>query len=166
MSCKTKQVNNCKPYFEFDAIEHYSISLSLDEETRLMELDSLSPKELRLNDVLLQSRGTQLTDTSRFINLEDIGFKSRIVDASKFEEINSLFCKKEHKEILATSCIPFYRDILIFRRKGKIVGTAKIFFECWYHVIAGANVNTDDFGQSGDYARLKKLLYQKSKTVD
>ncbi|HLO37408.1 MAG TPA: hypothetical protein VK173_02900 [Lacibacter sp.] len=154
-----------RQYFEFDELDHYSIRISHDKEIKLIERDSLSSEEIRLNDVLLQPERTKLADTTNLIGLEKIGFAKKKIHPSKFQAINSLFSEKQHNEILSAACIPFYRDILIFRSKGKIVGTAKICFECNFHVIAGANMNTDDFGQSGDYERLYQLLYSGSKTV-
>lgn len=166
IACNNKPKNNCKPYFEFDELEHYSINISIDEEMRLMERDSLSYKELWLNDVLFQRKPATLADSSLLINLEKVGFLKQMVNASSYEAINTVFCEKKHKESFATSCIAVYRDVLIFKKKGKIIGTAKICFECLYHIIAGTTANTDDFGQSGDYQRLKKLLYQKPKVED
>lgn len=166
MSCNSKPKTNCKPYFEFDAIEHYSIKISVEEEMRLMERDSLSLHELQLNDVLFQRKPARLVDSSLLLNIEQIGFVKRIINASLFEAINTIFCEREHKESLATSCIPVYRDVLIFKKQGKIICTAKICFECWYHVIAGTSVNTDEFGQSGDYEKLKEILYSNIKVQD
>jgi hypothetical protein len=166
MSCNSKPKTNCKPYFEFDAIEHYSIKISFEDEMRLMERDSLSLDELKLNDVLFQRKPARLVDSSLLLNLQKIGFVKRIINASSFEAINTIFCERKHKESLATSCIAVYRDVLIFKKQDKIIGTAKICFDCWYHVIAGTSVNTDDFGQSGDYEKLQKLLYEKSKAED
>jgi hypothetical protein len=159
IACNSKPKNNCKPYFEFDAIEHYSIIISLKEEIKLLDRDSLSAAELRLNDVLFQPKRTRLADTIDLIRLEEIGFKKKIVESSKFEIVNSVFCFREHGESLSTACDPVYRDVLIFKKRGQIIGTAKICFHCNYHVIAGASVNTDGFGQSGDYKKLYHLLY-------
>ena len=152
--------SKCKPYFEFDQLEHYSIITSYAQEIKLIEMDSLSPDELRLNDVLIQPERTKLADTVSLMDLEKIGFVKKNIESSKFKLINSLFCDKKHEEILSKSCVPFYRDILIFRRNSRIVGTAKICFGCGHHVIAGTVVNTNDFGQAGDYERLQKLLYR------
>lgn len=164
MACNTKPKKICKPYFQFDLIEHYSIEISFDEEMKLMELDSLSKAELRLNDVLFQSQRTKLEDTVHLKNLEEIGFVKRNVAISKFEAVNQLFCEKNHEELTSTACIQVYRDVLLFKRKGQIIGTVKVCFDCGDHVIAGVNVNTYDFGQEGDYRRLKTILYPDFKT--
>lgn len=165
IACNSKPKNNCKPYFEFDELEHYSITTTLEVERRLSIRDSLSPLELKLNDVLLQPKRAKLADTVNLLNLEAIGFKKQSIPASKFNSINQFFCEKNYEELVSTACIPVYRDVLIFKRQNKIIGTAKICFDCGYHVIAGAKVNTDAFGQYGDYEKLQKLLYQNSKTM-
>lgn len=159
IACNSKPKNNCKPYFDYDAIEHYFISTSIETERKLEIRDNLTSDELRLNDVLFQRKPATLADSSILLNLERIGFVKRTVNASSFEIINTIFCERKHKESLATSCIAVYRDVLIFKKQGKIIGTAKICFECWFHVITGTSLNTDEFGQSGDYDRLRKLLY-------
>ena len=166
IACNSKPKNNCKPYFEFDELEHYFIEISDDYQLKLMERDSLSEKELRLNDVLIQRKPEQLSDFHVVSDLEAIGFTKKNVGASKFETINEIFCERKHIESVSAACIPIYRDVLIFKRKNKIVGIAKICFGCMHHVIAGANGNTIEFGQSGDYDRLYKLLYQNSMTGD
>ncbi len=158
-ACNPSKKSDCTPYFEFDELEHYSITTTIEDERKLVIRDSLSLEELRLNDVLIQRRPTTLSDTPVVLNLEKIGFVKKNINRLKFENINTIFCERKHKEVFGTLCIPAYRDILIFRRKGQIVGIAKICFECSQHVITGANGKTEEFGQSGDYQRLRKLLY-------
>ena len=51
-----------------------------------------------------------------------------------------------------------YRDIIIFKNKGTTVGVAKICFRCDQSSIIGTIANTDEFGMSGDFDRLDKLL--------
>ena len=55
--------------------------------------------------------------------------------------------------------VAFYRDILVFKKENKTVGVAKVCFGCSQSIITGTKLNTQEFGQSGDYGRLKKLLY-------
>jgi hypothetical protein len=90
--------------------------------------------------------------------LNKIGFKKTMIDKKKFAEIDQFFVEKEAKEHLATSCIYIYRDILVFKKKSKVTGVAKICFGCMAHEITGTNANTDNFGQDGDYDKLENLL--------
>mgnify|MGYP001994192344 CR=1 FL=1 len=40
------------------------------------------------------------------------------------------FSEKEHDNIYASPCIAIYRDIVIFKKSGSIIGVAKICFGC------------------------------------
>ena len=160
-ACNVGSPTKYRPHFVVDQLEHYSIKLSSGEEMKLIEAESLSDKEIRLNDVVIQPEREKIADTIRLIGLEKIGFTKKEVHRSKFESINKLFCEKEHKQdMLSTTCIPFYRDVLIFRNKGKIVVAAKVCFDCGHHIISGTKYNTNSFGQSGDYEKLQNLLYE------
>lgn len=77
----------------------------------------------------------------------------------KFKQVNETFCQRKHQESYAMTCIAVYRDILVFKKENKIIGTAKLCFSCDQNVITGTQHNTDEFGQSGDYAKLFKLLH-------
>lgn len=80
------------------------------------------------------------------------------IDQSKFEQIDKIFREKIVFNKIETACIPWYNDILIFKKKGEIVGIAKINFDCGTNIIIGTNANTENFGQEGDYEKLKELL--------
>ena len=81
-----------------------------------------------------------------------------IIDKSKFESIDKIFIEKSTLENIATACIHVYRDILIFKKEGKVIGTAKICFDCMSKQIKGTTANTENFGQDGDYEKLEKIL--------
>ena len=66
--------------------------------------------------------------------------------------------EKSTLENIATACIHVYRDILIFKKEGKVIGTAKICFDCMSKQIKGTTANTENFGQDGDYEKLEKIL--------
>ena len=148
----------CKPYFQFDHVDYFSKDFS---ERALVTLN-LGPrstgKDTLLNILLLGPRPKSLSDTTLLKDLLSLGFVKKEVPAEKFASLNRIFCERKRLESVATTCIPVYRDILVFKRDNQIVGTAKICFGCRYHVIAGTDRNTSDFGQPGDYEELKKLL--------
>ncbi len=104
-----------------------------------------------------------LADTPIFKNMEKIGFKKTKISSNKFKKLNQIFCERKHEEALYTTCSVIYRDILVFKEKGKIIGVAKICFECDKSVIIGTNNDTEEFGQSGDYGKLYKILHENSK---
>ncbi|MDF2438494.1 MAG: hypothetical protein K0Q95_2870 [Bacteroidota bacterium] len=159
---KTIGIENkgCKPYFDFDKIEHYYLNISEDKVYNPDSINDKTEKEKRKLDLLTNLASPQkLADTSEFANLESFDFTKAEVPSAKFDLINGLFCEKTHENAQYSACAPVYRDILIFRKDAKIVGMAKICFTCDQHVIVGTTRNTEEFGQSGDYDKLKNILH-------
>lgn len=150
---------NCKPYFEFDEVVHYKIKISEKEIVKLIIKENRNKNEENLYLIVSSTFSPKsLNDTSVIANLVKIGFKKRIVSKNKFPLIEQIFCERKHKEYFSLSCIANYRDVLIFKKKKKTVGIAKICFECSQHIIVGAKGNTEYFGQSGDIEKLDSLL--------
>ncbi|NNT73251.1 hypothetical protein HKT18_13585 [Flavobacterium sp. IMCC34852] len=111
--------------------------------------------------VILNDIPKSISDTTFIKKLEKLGYLKTKIDSEKFDEINQIFTQKEHEEIYALACVYVYRDIMIFRRKSKIVGIAKICFECSSSQIHGTKANKDGFGMSGDFDKLYKILNEK-----
>ena len=146
-----------KRFFDYDEIDYYFNDSFKEAEMvdligRKSELDSLK------KGILLGNIPKGISDLSFINNLEKIGYKKSLVDNSKFGDIDKIFVEKSVKENIATSCEYIYRDILIFKLNKNIIGTAKICFGCMANEITGTNANTDNFGQDGDYRRLRNLL--------
>jgi hypothetical protein len=160
LGCKSQENYTGKLYFDYDAIYHYKIILKESQVNELYAQKSDTTLDSLRYSIILDDTPTAIYDTTFIDYLENIGYKKTNVHASLFGEINSIFIEKKTQEILANSCIYVYRDILIFRKMGKIVGTAKICFECIAHHIVGTEANTQYFGQNGDYTRLEKILSQ------
>lgn len=156
--CKNRDVS--KPYFDFDDLEHYSLSLDSETERRLFSTGSLNSNDSALSRVLFQDIPSILADSLILEDLDKIGFTRKSVKRSKFDTIKSIFCWAKYKDEPLYKCEPVYRDILIFKQKGRTVGTAKVCFDCGHHIIAGTKYNTNSFGQSGDYEKLQNLLYE------
>jgi hypothetical protein len=160
---KAAQSFNCKPYFQFDVVDHYLIDIDESNLWAMEGKEHKTEKETIQLELLVQDTLEKLSDTAILKNIEKAGFGKKEVPANKFGELNEIFCERKHKEVLATTCIPVFRDILVFKQRNRTIGTAKICFDCSQSIIAGSQQNTDEFGQSGDYLKLRKLLYgQKS----
>jgi len=146
-----------KKFFEYDEIDHYS---SNADQEKLMRLPQNRSKEIDsfTVGVILDNIPKDITDLYFIDKLESLGFKKRSVDKSKFTAIDSLFREKTVKEAIALSCIHLYRDILIFKKQKRVIGTAKICFSCNANQITGTDANTENFGQEGDYKKLEELL--------
>ena len=161
VSGETPKAFTCKPYFEFDQLEHYYSPVS-DFDTsiwKLIEKETLSAKEKRLMELLTQQKPASFSDTSMLKGIEDLGFQKRILPSKQFQAINEVFCERKHENNNALTAIGMYKDILVFKRQNQIIGFAKVSFEKMYSIIAGTDKNTDECGQSGDYQKLYRLLH-------
>ena len=165
-SCNSKSelLNNStdikigEKFFDYDEIEYYSTNIDEEKIGKLLDNQTKSEIDSIKMGVILDDIPNSISDLSFIENLERIGYKKSKVDKSKFNDIDKIFVEKSVKEITATLCIYVYRDILIFKKEGKVVGTAKICFDCLAHQIKGTKVNTDNFGQDGDYGKLATIL--------
>ncbi|QQV04497.1 MULTISPECIES: hypothetical protein [Chryseobacterium] len=153
----TKQVIG-KKFFDYDAIEHYQTDFDKLKIGELYDNKSKSKIDLLKEGVILGDIPHSISDLAFIKNLEQIGFKKTIVDKSKFKSIEEIFVEKTTLENIATACIYVYRDILIFKKESKVVGIAKICFDCLANQIKGTTANTENFGQDGDYGKLAKIL--------
>ena len=146
-------------YFEFDAVEWHTIEVDEGPLFELLDQPGLSESQQLQIDIIINNKPESIADTASITGLEKIGFtKSVIKDPKKVNAIKEIHREKSHKESVSTSCVAVYRDILILRNQGKIVGVSKICFECHKHQIRGTNAKTWGFGQSGDYGKLARIL--------
>lgn len=155
-------MDNCKPYFDYDQVVYFHNPVSSDGIFDVVTKENKTPKEKAFVEMMIDDTFSVMADTAQILNLKEMGFKESVVPSTEFASLDSIFCERKHESWLATSCIPEYRDILVFKKKHKIVGVAKICLECMKSVISGTKRNTDQFGQSGDYDKLSILLHGKS----
>ena len=145
-------------YFDFDAIEYYTIEIDENKLLKTEENPNLTKSQKLQIEIVIGDKPENLNDTSFIQNLENVGFKKKEISSDKHQEIKEVFREKSHKNSFAAACIAVYRDILIFKEKEEIKGIAKIWFDCGKNKILGTNANTMEFGQSGDYSKLAKIL--------
>ncbi len=150
-----------KKYFDYDEIIHYKTDFKENKITELYNNYKKSEKDAFRFDVIVGYTPRNINEVGFLDKLETIGYTKTNVDARKFKQIDEIFTEKKHDDVLESSCIYVYRDILIFKKKSKIVGIAKICFGCGANIILGTKSNTEEFGQSGDYEKLEKLLDSK-----
>ena len=128
LSCQTKTEKN---YSDFDTIDWHSIDIGPVEINDLRKApNSLSLQKLKL-DIIENDTPNSLTDTLFIREMQNIDFKKQVInEEQKVSEINKIFRDKSNGKILAMACIPAYRDILIFRKRGEIVGISKVCLDC------------------------------------
>ncbi|SHJ02854.1 hypothetical protein [Flavobacterium terrae] len=151
-----------KNYFNFDNVELFNIDI--DEEK---VFDLWSKKErTRDEEIFIEIIGNHdipksISDISFLTKIKNLGYKKTTINDSKNEELKNIFRFKKNSIIDSFACPAIYRDILVFKLKEKIVGIAKICFSCRHHYIVGTKLNTEQFGQGGDYEKLYEILYNK-----
>ncbi len=147
-----------KQFFDYDEIDYYFTNYDDSKIAELAENRSKAKLDSIKYGVLLGDIPNEISDLSFLPYLEKLGYTKSSIDKSKFTDINSIFIEKSTAENVYTACIFVYRDILIFKKQSKIIGTAKICFGCMDNQIRGTKGNTKNFGQDGDYSRLRKIL--------
>ena len=131
-----------KKFFTYDEIDYYKIiidDLKLDDQFKKKKKSEL---DLLKQGIIINNIPKNIADTNYIEKLEKLGFKKTNISSSKFKNIDSIFSEKLVIEYLETACVHVYRDILIFKLKLKVVGTAKICFSCHANQIHGATFNT------------------------
>ena len=147
-----------KKFFEYDAIDYYSNNFDASKIADLYDNQSKSKTDSLKMGIILGDIPSSISDSAFINELEKIGYKKIVIDKSNFDSIDKIFVEKTTINDGSTACIYVYRDILIFKKDNKVIGTAKICFECMEKQINGTAANTENFGQDGDYEKLKKLL--------
>ena len=145
-------------FYNFDEVDYYHKNIS--DNDLFAEYDKIKlPNYDNTYLKILQNEYPKDVNNSSFTNdLLKFGYTKKIIVKSKLNEINKIFSKKTCNELSATGCIPIYRDIFVFKDKGKTIGIAKICFQCRLDYIIGSKQNWDYFGECGDYEKLQQLL--------
>lgn len=87
-----------------------------------------------------------------------LGYKRYEVRKRDFAELNAIFTCKPIENYSVTSCIPTYRDVLIFRKRKEVVKIVQLCFDCNQSHFIGPWANVKAFGQRGEFKKMKALL--------
>lgn len=150
-----------RTYFDYDELDYYYTDDTI--ESKLYDERLKSINKLTRYNVIMNNVPRSIEDTSFISKLEKIGFKRIIIGRDRFQIINEYFKEKKVDELYGRACISIYRDILIFKRNGRVIGVAKICFGCGDNQIVGTDAITDTFGMNGDYEKLQTVLYKERK---
>ena len=154
LSCNSKG----EKYFEYDEIEYYKNEIEEDQIGELYDNQKKSTIDSLKMGVILGEIPNSISSTEFIQHLKSFGYTKSKIDSTKFNKIDEIFTEKSHSELYANACVYIYRDILVFKKKSKIIGIAKMCFGCDASVIVGTKSNTEEFGMSGDYEKLRELL--------
>lgn len=150
-----------KLFFDYDAIDHYVNRIDEHNSPELFDNHNTSADDSIRTEVIIGNTPKDIADLAFIDKLEAFGYSKSSVDTSSFKAINEVFREKPPGNSLVRACIYIYRDILVFKKKGKVIGTAKICFACGDARIKGTTAYTEMFGQNDDYELLEKILRKK-----
>lgn len=160
-SCKNEKTEPAgeQPYFLFDQVTYYHKDLSQQHVDSLYSNQEKSRKDQGLLQIVTGNVPVNPRDTLFVNNMDILQFDKKEIDASKNDQLKNIFSqKKVTNSFEETACKPIYKDILVFRQKGNIVGVAKISFDCKKQQMVGIRYSPEDFGKAGEYEELQKLL--------
>ncbi len=159
---KFEKSNKVGPFFNFDKIYHYSIDIADSDLPGGAEYPEDPNESYEIKKWhIIQGHDPKKLDTLIEVKLLENGFLVNEIPKAKLKPLNELFSTRYVKYRYESECIPVYRDILIFKKNGKIVGIAKLCFACDQHVIRGSKTYADFFGTREDFTKLRKLLGKK-----
>jgi hypothetical protein len=150
-------------FFEYDEIDYYSIPTMEGPKRNENSVTAKTENYDSLEEAVYSFDTPRNMDDLSFIGkLESLSYHKGTIPKNIFSSIDSIFSEKSVDIRDFTHCIPEYRDILIFKRQTKIIGVAKVCFQCEQYHIIGTKANTENFGQNGDYEKLALLLGKKN----
>ncbi|MBD3581721.1 hypothetical protein [Flavobacterium selenitireducens] len=161
VSCKSDKAEPAgeQPYFIFDKVTYYHKELAQGFVDSLYANQEKSRKDQGLLQIVTGNVPVNPRDTLFVNNMEILEFSKKEIDKSKNEQLAKIFSQKNvTNSVEETACKPIFKDILVFRQKGNIVGVAKISFDCKKQQMVGIRYSPEDFGKAGEYEELQKLL--------
>lgn len=157
--------NNHKNYFEFDEIEYYRLDpnyVGISENITVFEEKDSAKLENFEYSIIHGYKPDGIKNDGFQEKLLKVGYVRRGLDSKFYKEINTIFSAKEAVDLYAMACVPWFRDILIFKYEGNVTGIAKICFQCRQSHIRGTKENVYDFGQDGDFEKLEEIMYNEN----
>lgn len=154
--CKKEPIYN-----NYDEITHYSIT---DEDT--FKVDTIK----RFRDIFGIGDYHKIDFNKFEEELVSFGYKKNELKENKIKQVDSIISNKiYHGPLNISACTPIYRDILILKKKNKIVSILKICFSC--NMIANygdeiknnfneKDIESDDY--FNNYINLQKTLTNKN----
>lgn len=147
-----------KKFFDYNEIDYYQIETKEDEITELDQNQGKSKIDKLKYDLVIGETPESINDLDFLNYMDKVGYLKKKINPSNFENINKIFVEKPEEEMVVAACVPVFRDILVFKKNGKITGIAKICFSCHQYRMIGTNANTENFGSNNDYSQLGNIL--------
>ncbi|NMH27842.1 hypothetical protein [Flavobacterium silvaticum] len=147
-----------QPFFTFDRVDYYHLDIDRNGFDSIVRNENKSRKEQALLQILQQNIPVSTIDTLFIPNMGMLDFHQTLIDPKHHVELAKLFSVNKPAPGTKTACEPIFKDVLIFRQKQKVIGVAKLSFDCDKSYIVGARYPSGGFGAGGEFAKLKQLL--------
>lgn len=168
--CVLLTVTNCqkdkpvkkKAPFLFDTVDHYCTDdgTALGTSLHTTSATSYDEVQLKYSNILFKDLQPKNRDTLFVTELQNLDYTKMRIDSGDVKEYQRIFSQKFGNYMRENACEPYYRDVYVFRKKNKIVGIAKICFDCQ---IINFSSEKDYWQQFGNSDKLKKLEQLKQK---
>ncbi|KMQ62072.1 hypothetical protein ACM40_07100 [Chryseobacterium sp. BLS98] len=145
-------------FFDYNEIDYYQIETKEGGITELDQNQGKSKIDKLKYDLVIGETPESINDLDFLNYMNKIGYLKKKINPSKFGNINKIFVEKPEEEMMVAACIPVFRDILVFKKSGKVTGIAKICFDCHQYRMIGTDANTENFGSDNDYSQLGNIL--------
>ena len=159
VNCKNKNSDKKLESFNFDKVEHYStddnssISISIDKK----HYENLDESEKKYLKILESNLSAKNSDTTFVSELQNLKFKKVTIAKLNLNKYKEIFASQFCNEVQENACAPIYRDIYVFRNNNKIVGIAKICFECQIVDFTSEKYNWQRYGECESLKKIENL---------
>lgn len=148
-----------RPFFNSDKIEHYYLNPTEKEfEHSVGENTEEIEKKKEFSSFFYHNYPNSIPKKDFEKLLLKYKYKKSNLSIKQQKQIAGIFSEKDSLKNDACACIAEYRDIFIFKKKGKTVGIAKICFKNARFQITGSKIDTEGFGLINELDRLKKIV--------
>ncbi|RZJ72623.1 MAG: hypothetical protein EOO45_10790 [Flavobacterium sp.] len=147
-------------FFTFDEVVRYNVDRNLSDNL-IVKKDQTEKDSITKNIII----GWHRTNTlSQFVkDLDKSHYTSSTVDTIHNSKLREIFKAGDTPNELQTTCEPMYRNVFVFRNKGKITGVAQICLDCGKSNFIGTKSKTENFGGNNEFDNLKQLLKIKTR---
>lgn len=150
-----------KKFYDADEIEHFYLNISEEKIMELFEKRKRNPERDKLKSLLVSHYPNSISEPNFEADLTKFKFVKTQLSEIKKKEVENIFSQKDSVQTEFSSCLPYYRDIFIFKKNDSIVGIAKVCFGCGVSQFNGTKINTEGFGLRSQLEELEKIIRNK-----
>ena len=147
-----------KKFYDSDKIEHFYLDISEENVDKMLRKRNRNEDQNNLIGLLCSFYPKTISEPNFEANLVKYKFVKTELKEKKRKEVEDIFTQKDSAQTEFSSCVPYYRDVFIFKKNDSIVGIAKVCFGCGVSRFLGSKVDTEGFGLPSELEKLKKVI--------